>query len=127
MANADFIGGFGLWIDSNGKLNHTYSFLGVDTYKQTSTEKIPAGEVTVKMLFEPSATEPPAEGRRKPPAEGRRNGALTQTRRFAGHRQQGQRLLAVLRLRAALRTCCGRDARLRHQLAGQLLERAERT
>jgi arylsulfatase len=52
VANADFIGGFGLWADELGRLNHTYSFLGVETYKQTSTEKIPAGKVTVKMLFE---------------------------------------------------------------------------
>jgi hypothetical protein len=56
VANADFIGGFGLWVDGAGMLNHTYSFLGVETYRQTSTEKIPAGAVTVKMLFE--ATRP---------------------------------------------------------------------
>jgi arylsulfatase A-like enzyme/uncharacterized membrane protein len=62
VANADFIGGFGLWVDGNGKLNHTYSFLGVETYKQTSTEKIPAGEVTVKMLFEADAPKPGAGG-----------------------------------------------------------------
>ncbi len=28
IANADFIGGFALWVDGHGKLNHTYSFLG---------------------------------------------------------------------------------------------------
>jgi hypothetical protein len=33
-------------------LNHAYSFLGVESYKQTSTEPIPTGGVTVKMLFE---------------------------------------------------------------------------
>ena len=26
------IGGFGLWIDGKGMLNHTYSFLGAETY-----------------------------------------------------------------------------------------------
>jgi len=26
LANADFIGGFGLWLDEEGKLDHTYSF-----------------------------------------------------------------------------------------------------
>jgi len=62
VANADFIGGFGLWIDGNGMLNHTYSFLGVETYKQTSTEKIPAGDVTVKMLFEADAPKPGTGG-----------------------------------------------------------------
>ncbi|MGE5292955.1 MAG: arylsulfatase [Micromonosporaceae bacterium] len=56
VANADFIGGFGLWVDCNGMLNHTYSLLGVESYKQISTEKIPAGDVTVKMLF--AADEP---------------------------------------------------------------------
>lgn len=52
VANADFIGGFGLWVDDKGMLHHTYSLLGVETYKQVSSEKIPAGDVTVKMLFE---------------------------------------------------------------------------
>jgi hypothetical protein len=62
VANADFIGGFGLWVDGNGMLNHTYSFLGVETYKQTSTEKIPAGDVTVKMLFETDKPKPGTGG-----------------------------------------------------------------
>jgi arylsulfatase A-like enzyme/uncharacterized membrane protein len=62
VANADFIGGFGLWVDGNGMLNHTYSFLGVETYKQASTEKIPAGEVTVKMLFEADLPKPGTGG-----------------------------------------------------------------
>jgi arylsulfatase A-like enzyme/uncharacterized membrane protein len=56
VANADFIGGFALWVDQQQCLNHTYSFLGVETYKQVSTQPIPIGEVTVKMLF--AATEP---------------------------------------------------------------------
>jgi arylsulfatase A-like enzyme/uncharacterized membrane protein len=51
-AFADFIGGFSLWVDEKGLLNHTYQFLGVDTYRQTSTEPIPTGDVTLKMLFE---------------------------------------------------------------------------
>ncbi|MGZ4363921.1 MAG: sulfatase-like hydrolase/transferase, partial [Gaiellaceae bacterium] len=51
LANADFIGGFGLWVDEKGKLNHTYSFLGVESYRQTSTKPLPTGDVTVKMLF----------------------------------------------------------------------------
>ena len=52
VANADFIGGFALWVDGNGILSHTYSFMGVETYKQTANEKIPAGDITVRMLFE---------------------------------------------------------------------------
>ena len=51
LANADFIGGFALWVDDKGMLNHTYSFLGVESYKQTATEKLPAGDVTVRMQF----------------------------------------------------------------------------
>jgi arylsulfatase A-like enzyme/uncharacterized membrane protein len=62
MANADFIGGFGLWVDDQGKLNHTYSFLGVETYKQTSTEKLPTGDVTVKMLFAADEAKPGTGG-----------------------------------------------------------------
>ena len=45
LANADFIGGFGLWVDEEGKLNHTYSFLGVESYRQTSTKPLPTGKV----------------------------------------------------------------------------------
>jgi hypothetical protein len=62
VANADFIGGFGLWVDENHLLHHTYSFLGVETYKQTSTEPIPTGEVTVKMLFDADEPKPGTGG-----------------------------------------------------------------
>jgi arylsulfatase len=56
VANADFIGGFGLWADEHRMLHHTYSFLGAETYKQVSAEPIPTGDVTVRMLF--TADEP---------------------------------------------------------------------
>jgi len=62
VANADFIGGFGLWVDHQGILNHTYSFLGVETYKQASTEAIPTGDVRVKMLFDADKPEPGTGG-----------------------------------------------------------------
>ena len=62
VAFADFIGGFALWVDESGLLNHTYQFLGAETYKQTSTEPIPTGEVTVKMLFEIDEPKPGAGG-----------------------------------------------------------------
>jgi arylsulfatase A-like enzyme/uncharacterized membrane protein len=62
VANADFIGGFGLWVDSEQRLNHTYSFLGVETYKQTSTEPLPSGDVTVKMLFAADEAKPGSGG-----------------------------------------------------------------
>jgi arylsulfatase len=63
VAFADFIGGFALWVDENGLLNHTYQFLGVETYKQISTEPIPTGDVTLKMLFEADEPKPGAGGR----------------------------------------------------------------
>jgi arylsulfatase len=62
VANADFIGGWGLWVDDAGLLNHTYSFLGVETYRQTSTKPIPTGDVSVKMLFEADEPKPGAGG-----------------------------------------------------------------
>ena len=46
VAMADFIGGFGLWVDGDGILRHTYSMLGVDTYKQAATPQLPTGDVT---------------------------------------------------------------------------------
>jgi arylsulfatase len=63
VAFADFIGGFSLWVDEKGLLNHTYQFLGVETYKQTSTEPIPTGDVVLKMLFEADKTVPGTGGK----------------------------------------------------------------
>jgi arylsulfatase len=62
VANADFIGGFALWIDGDRKLRHTYSRLGVDTYRQTSATKVPTGDVTVRMLFEADEPKPGTGG-----------------------------------------------------------------
>lgn len=62
VAFADFIGGFALWVDENGLLNHTYQYLGIDTYRQTSTEPVPTGDVTLKMLFEADETKPGTGG-----------------------------------------------------------------
>ena len=63
VAFADFIGGFALWIDEKGLLNHTYQFLGVETFKQTSTEPIPTGDVSVKILFEIDEPKPGSGGK----------------------------------------------------------------
>jgi arylsulfatase len=63
VANADFIGGYALWVDEEGYLHHTYQFLGIDTYKQTSTKPIPTGDVDVKMLFEADEPKPGSGGR----------------------------------------------------------------
>ena len=62
MANADFIGGYALWVDAQRRLHHSYSFLGVETYKQVSTQPIPTGDVTVKMLFEAEQPTPGTAG-----------------------------------------------------------------
>jgi arylsulfatase len=62
VAFADFIGGFALWIDENRLLHHTYQFLGVDTYTQVSTEPVPTGDVTLKMLFEADEPKPGSGG-----------------------------------------------------------------
>jgi arylsulfatase len=52
VANADYMGGFALWVDGGGLLRHTYSFAGVETYRQKAAAKLPAGAVTVKLLVE---------------------------------------------------------------------------
>lgn len=62
VAFADFIGGFALWVDEKGLLNHTYQYLGIDTYRQTSTEPIPTGDITLKMLFDADQPTPGASG-----------------------------------------------------------------
>ena len=62
VANADFIGGYALWLDGERRLHHTYSFLGVETYKQVSAEPIPTGDVTVKMLFVADQNTPGTSG-----------------------------------------------------------------
>ena len=62
VAFADFIGGFALWVDEDGLLNHTYQFLGVDTYRQTSTEPVPTGDVTLKMQFDADEAKPGTGG-----------------------------------------------------------------
>ena len=63
VANADFIGGYALWVDDKGLLTHTYSFLGVEQYKQVSSEPIPSGDVKLKMLFEADAPKPGSGGK----------------------------------------------------------------
>jgi arylsulfatase len=62
VANADFIGGWALWVDADSHLNHSYSLLGVEHYRQTSTAPLPTGEMTVKMLFETDEAAPGSGG-----------------------------------------------------------------
>jgi arylsulfatase A-like enzyme/uncharacterized membrane protein len=62
VANADEIGGFALWVDDQGLLHHTYSFLGVETYRQVASQTLPTGDVRVKMLFEADEPTPGSGG-----------------------------------------------------------------
>jgi hypothetical protein len=62
VANADEIGGFALWVDADGLLHHTYSMLGVEQYRQVSTEPIPSGSVSVRMQFDADETKPGTGG-----------------------------------------------------------------
>lgn len=80
VANADFIGGFALWVDADGKLNHTYSFLGVETYKQRTTAPLPTGEVAVRLLFEADEPKPGTGGTVTLFANGSRIGGGTMAR-----------------------------------------------
>jgi arylsulfatase len=81
VANADFIGGYGLWVDEKRLLHHTYSFLGVETYRQVSTKPIPTGAVSVKMLFESDTPTPGSGGKVTLWANGEQigDGALAKT------------------------------------------------
>ena len=80
VANADFIGGFALWVDEQRRLRHTYSFLGVETYKQVSQEPIPTGDVNVKMLFEADESKPGTGGKVTLWANGKQVGEGTMPR-----------------------------------------------
>lgn len=62
VANADFMGGFALWVDEERKLRHSYSLLGIETYRQSSAEPLPTGDVSVEMLFEIDEAKPGAGG-----------------------------------------------------------------
>jgi arylsulfatase len=58
---ADHLGGFSLFVQ-DGKLKHTYSFLGVQEFRQESEGTLPAGSVTVRMEFAADAPKPATGG-----------------------------------------------------------------
>jgi arylsulfatase len=80
VALADFIGGFALWVDGAGLLRHTYSLLGVETYKHTATEPLPVGDITVRMLFESAEPRPGSGGEVTLYVDGKRIGGGTMPR-----------------------------------------------
>ena len=129
VAFADFIGGFALWVDENGLLNHTYQFLGVDTYRQTSTEPIPTGDVTLTMLFEADEATPGTGGHVTLWADDRQigEGDLPHTIALAVHHLRRHGHLARQRRRRRPRLRGPRSVRLhRHRAQGRLRPRATR-
>src|SRR6266480_7476795 len=61
VAEADHLGGFSLFIQ-DGKLKHTYSFVGVMEFKQESQTTLPTGSVSVRMEFAADAPKPATGG-----------------------------------------------------------------
>ncbi len=64
VANADFMGGFSLYVQ-NGKLCHTYSFMGVRSDTITSADPIPPGPATLRFEFAADAHRPGTGGTTK--------------------------------------------------------------
>jgi arylsulfatase len=62
VANADEMGGFALWVDSDRHLRYTYSMLGVEHYKIVSSEPVPAGAYVATMRFDADEPKPGAGG-----------------------------------------------------------------
>jgi arylsulfatase len=61
VAEADHLGGFSLFVQ-DGKLTHTYSFVGVMEFKQISDTPLPTGNVSVRMEFTADAPKPATGG-----------------------------------------------------------------
>jgi arylsulfatase len=61
VAEADHLGGFSLFVQ-DGKLKHTYSFVGVFEFKQESETALPTGSVNVRMEFAADAPKPATGG-----------------------------------------------------------------
>jgi arylsulfatase len=61
VAEADHMGGFSLFVQ-DGRLVHTYSMMGVFVYRQQAQERLPAGEVSVRLEFAADAAAPATGG-----------------------------------------------------------------
>jgi arylsulfatase len=61
VAEADHLGGFSLFVQ-DGKLKHTYSFVGVQEFTQESDAPLPSGSVRVRMEFAADAPKPATGG-----------------------------------------------------------------
>jgi arylsulfatase A-like enzyme len=51
VANADFFGGYSLWVSQDRFLRHTYSLLGVEEFRQVSKSQLPMGSVILIVLY----------------------------------------------------------------------------
>jgi arylsulfatase A-like enzyme len=63
VADASHLGGFSLFVQ-DGKLKHTYAFLGVFEYHQESRERLPTGDINVQMIFKADEAKPATPGQR---------------------------------------------------------------
>jgi arylsulfatase len=61
VADASHLGGFSLFVQ-DGKLKHTYAFLGVFEYHQESEGELPTGDVNVQMSFTADEAKPATPG-----------------------------------------------------------------
>jgi arylsulfatase len=61
VADANHLGGFALFVQ-DGKLKHTYAFLGVFEYRQESEGELPTGDVNVQMSFVADDAKPATPG-----------------------------------------------------------------
>src|SRR5881227_1797191 len=61
VADGGHLGGFSLFVE-DGKLKHTYAFLGVFEYRQESKKELPTGDVNVEMVFTADAPKPATPG-----------------------------------------------------------------
>jgi hypothetical protein len=61
VAEANHLGGFSLFVQ-DGKLKHTYAFLGVFEYRQESESELPTGDVNVQLTFTADAAKPATPG-----------------------------------------------------------------
>jgi arylsulfatase A-like enzyme len=61
VAEADHLGGFALFVQ-DGTLKHTYSFVGVQEFRQESRTPLPTGSVNVRMEFAADAPKPATGG-----------------------------------------------------------------
>src|ERR1039457_6222874 len=61
VADANHLGGFSLFVQ-DGKLKHTYAFLGVFEYRQESEGELPTGDVNVQMAFVADEAKPATPG-----------------------------------------------------------------